>query len=80
MCVWVCKMERKFTEEDIKRHLGELGYSNVSEERLKVFVKDLRRLMKYEEMKRRRAMELEDLENTSPGQKITRCMVDFPLN
>jgi len=72
-------MERKFTEEDIKRHLGELGYSNVSEERLKVFVKDLRRLMKYEEMKRRRAMELEDLENTSPGQKITRCVVVFPL-
>ena len=66
-------MERNFTDEDIKRHLTELGYANVPDERLRVFVKDLRRLMKYEEKKRRLTAELEEMENRGqPRQKTTR--------
>jgi hypothetical protein len=66
-------MERNFTDEDIKRHLTELGYANVPDERLRVFVKDLRRLMKYEEKKRRLTAELEEMENRGqPRQTTTR--------
>ncbi len=65
-------MERNFTDEDIKRHLAELGYANVPDERLRVFVKDLRRLMKYEEKKRRLTAELEEMENRQSRQKTTR--------
>jgi hypothetical protein len=63
-------MEPKFTHDDIRRHLAELGYSNIPDERLKVFAKDLRRLMKYEERKRLLEADLEDMENRRPGQKI----------
>jgi hypothetical protein len=65
-------MERNFTDEDIKRHLAELGYANVPDQRLRVFVKDLRRLMKYEEKKRRLTAELEEMENRQSRQKTTR--------
>ena len=69
-------MAPKFTDDDIRQQLAELGYPNIPEERLRVFVKDLRRLMKYEEKKRQLAAELEeeDLENQSPRQKNSRSV------
>jgi len=61
-------MAPNFTDEEIRAHLAELGYTNIPEGKLRSFVKDLRRLMKYEERKR----QLEDLENRSPRHKSTR--------
>ena len=63
------KMAPKFTDDEIRGHLAELGYTNIPEERLRVFVNDLRRLMKYEEKKRRLAGELEELKNRTPRQQ-----------
>jgi len=52
----------QFTREDIVMHLAELGYSNVEESKLENFCADLRRLIKYEEKKRRVGDKLERLE------------------
>jgi len=41
-----------FTQEDIRRHLADLGYTNVTDEKLEGFVRDLRKLIKYEERKK----------------------------
>lgn len=42
-------MSLNFTPEDVRRHLVSLGYGHISEEQLKDFVRDLRRLIRYEE-------------------------------
>ena len=39
--------------EDVERHLKDLGYRNISDEQLDEFVKDLKRLIRYEEKQRR---------------------------
>ena len=39
--------------EDVGRHLNELGYKNITEEQLDEFVKDLRRLIRYEDKQKR---------------------------
>jgi hypothetical protein len=70
-------MVAKFTDEEIRRHLAELGYTNIPAERLRVFAKDLRRLMKYEERKKQLASELDNLENKSPPHKNIRCVAFF---
>ena len=62
-------MDSKFSVEDIKRHLRDLGYTNVPEEKLVTFVSDLRRLMKYEERKKLADKKLKDIEKNSPGRK-----------
>jgi len=41
-----------FSQEDIRRHLADLGYTNVTDEKLEGFVRDLRKLIKYEERKK----------------------------
>ncbi len=46
-------MSFHFDKVDVRRHLADLGYNNVDEEKLDDFVKDLRRLVKYEEKKKR---------------------------
>ena len=38
-----------FSRDEVRRHLIDLGYKNVTEEKLDLFVKDLSRLVKYEE-------------------------------
>ena len=38
-----------FSRDEVRRHLIDLGYKNVTEEKLDLFVKDLSRLIKYEE-------------------------------
>ena len=42
-------MNLDFSPEDVEKHLQTLGYTNVTETQLKDFVKDLRRLIRYEE-------------------------------
>jgi len=51
-----------FSRSDIKRHLAELGYSNITEEKLDSFVRDLRKLIKYEERKKEVEDKLEDID------------------
>ena len=41
------------SREDVERHLKNLGYRNVSEEQLDEFIKDLKRLIRYEEKQTR---------------------------
>ena len=38
---------------DVDRHLKELGYRNISEEQLDEFIKDLKKLIRYEEKQSR---------------------------
>lgn len=45
-------MAIKFSVEDIRNHLSELGYNNVPEQKLNTFVSDLKRLIRYEEKRR----------------------------
>ena len=59
-------MEVEFTDEDIRRHLHDLGYRNIPEGKLHTFVSDLRRLIKYEERKKQLDKKLENLENIEP--------------
>jgi len=56
--------ELQFTRDDIVMHLAELGYKNVEESKLDSFCADLRRLIKYEEKKRRVGEKLERLEKS----------------
>ena len=41
----------KFSKEDVRTHLAELGYSNIEGNQLDEFCEDLKRLIKYEEKK-----------------------------
>jgi len=41
-----------FTREDVQRHLLDLGYTNISDEKMDLFIKDLRKLIIYEERKK----------------------------
>ena len=58
-------MDLTFTQEDVRLHLEELGYKNIPEEKLASFLKDLRRLIKHEEKKKRIDDKLSQLENSS---------------
>jgi len=59
-----------FSRSDIKRHLAELGYSNITEEKLDSFVRDLRKLIKYEERKKEVENKLDDIENPARHPKV----------
>jgi len=63
-------MNSKFSVDDIKKHLVDLGYTNIPEDKLETFVGDLRRLVKYEERKKRLDGKLASLENSKPSQNI----------
>ena len=52
------------SREDVERHLKSLGYRNVSEEQLDEFIKDLKRLIRYEEKQTR----LRDLIQMKKGE------------
>ena len=41
-----------FSREDIALHLAQLGYSNITEQKLDSFTKDLRKLIRHEERKK----------------------------
>ena len=42
-----------FGRDEVKKHLLSLGYTNVTEEQLNEFCKDLKRLVRYEEKQNR---------------------------
>jgi len=43
----------QLNKADVDRHLKELGYRNISEEQLDEFIKDLKKLIRYEEKQSR---------------------------
>ena len=46
-------MSLTFSKEDVRKHLLDLGYTNISKEQLKEFMNDLKRLIRYEEKQKR---------------------------
>ena len=64
-------MDLQFNDDDIKKHLHDLGYRNIPEGKLQTFVSDLRRLVKYEEKKKLLDRKLDNLENVQPSPKLT---------
>jgi len=66
-------MEWNFNNEDIKRHLHELGYKNVPDNKLTMFVSDLRRLIKYEERKKMIDQKLDTLERRGHAETQHNC-------
>ena len=46
-------MSLNFSKEDVRKHLLDLGYTNISKEQLKEFMNDLKRLIRYEEKQKR---------------------------
>ncbi len=63
-------MNINFSSEDVREHLESLGYKNISEDQLKDFVRDLRRLIRYEEKQKRlqKLMEAKSEENQHADQ------------
>merc|ERR1712212_1439206 len=47
------EMNLDFSSEDVRQHLENLGYNNISEEQLRDFSRDLRRLIRYEEKQKK---------------------------
>ena len=52
----------KFSKEDVRNQLSELGYSNIEDSKLEEFCQDLKRLIKYEEKKSNVDRKLDQLE------------------
>ena len=46
-------MNLDFSGGDVRQHLESLGYNNITEDQLKDFVRDLRRLIRYEEKQKK---------------------------
>ena len=57
-------MSLNFSAEDVRKHLVSLGYSHISEDQLRDFVRDLRRLIRYEEKQK----QLQDLIENQRGK------------
>jgi len=64
-------MEIKFTVEEIRNHLAELGYQNVPEDKLNTFVSDLKRLIRYEEKRKNLEKKLAVMDNTKSNNKTS---------
>ena len=52
----------KFTKDEVRNHLSELGYANIEDSKLDEFCRDLKRLIKYEEKQKNIGRKLEQLE------------------
>ncbi len=62
-------MSLNFSHEDVRKHLESLGYTDVSKSQLRDFIRDLRRLIRYEE-KQKKIQELLQYEaNVIRGQE-----------
>ena len=46
-------MSIPFSKDDVNKHLLDLGYSNITNEQLREFMTDLKRLIRYEEKQKR---------------------------
>lgn len=54
-----------FSREDIALHLAELGYTNITEQKMESFIRDLRKLIKHEERKKSLENRLGDMSSRS---------------
>ena len=61
-----------FSRDEVRRHLIDLGYKNVTEEKLDLFVKDLSRLVKYEE---KRAKKKDKKRKYDPSLSMTWILI-----
>ena len=59
---WRMEDVTKFSRDDVRRHLTELGYSNIEDSKLDEFCTDLRKLIKFEEKEKKIGEKLELLE------------------
>ena len=65
-------MSVPFSKEDVYKHLLDLGYSNITDEQLREFMMDLKRLIRYEEKQRRIEAHLEYTAKTSKEDQTQR--------
>ena len=49
----IVNMSLSFSKEDVHKHLLDLGYSNITNDQLREFMTDLKRLIRYEEKQKR---------------------------
>jgi len=63
-----------FTREDVQRHLLDLGYTNISEEKMDLFIKDLRKLIIYEEREKTVSGTLDMMEGQKTTQKFDQSL------
>jgi len=68
-------MSLKFTPEDVRRHLVSLGYGDIDDEQLGDFVRDLRRLIRYEE-KQKQLQSLIEQEKLTQQQRKDESTTD----
>ena len=70
----------KFSKEDVRKHLGELGYSNIEGNQLDEFCEDLKRLIQYEEKKQnigRKLDQLDQMERNLTANKENEDLTSF---
>ena len=70
----------KFSKEDVRKHLAELGYSNIEGNHLDEFCEDLKRLIQYEEKKQnigRKLDQLDQMERTLAADKENEDVTSF---
>lgn len=65
-----------FSKDDVRQHLTELGYKDIPDEKLDSFLKDLRRLIKHEEKKKRIDQKLTRLEQQESNLPNTSSSLD----
>ena len=68
-------MSLNFTPEDVRRHLVSLGYGDIDDEQLGDFVRDLRRLIRYEE-KQKQLQSLIEQEKLTQQQRKDESTTD----
>ena len=69
-------MTLTFSSEDVRNHLESLGYKNISDRQLKDFVKDLKRLIRYEE-KQKRLEKLKTIEEHPKSSLVNQFLFTF---
>ena len=71
LLVQLKNMSISFNKDDVHKHLLDLGYSNISGDQLQEFMKDLKRLIRYEEKQKRIEAHLNVTKGTSPKSPIS---------
>jgi len=61
-----------FKKDDVLRHLAELGYDNIDDAKLQEFMADLKKLIKYEEKRKRVGEKLKILEQREADEAKSR--------
>ena len=63
-------MSISFNKDDVHKHLLDLGYTNITGDQLQEFMKDLKRLIRYEEKQKRIEAHLNVTKGTSPKSPL----------